>query len=107
VTELRGKRLAKILQVVPVLLGMPERRMSVDYDEEADVLYVAFERPERDGQRNARRRCDRPQARKEGRRRHDLGRMGAVNSTVDTTVAQGAIALERCDEPDRGQVQRS
>ena len=46
-TELRGKRLAKILQVVPVLLGMPERRMSVDYDEEADVLYIAFERPQR------------------------------------------------------------
>lgn len=47
VTELRGKRLAKILQAVPVLLGMPERRMSVDYDEEADVLYIAFERPQR------------------------------------------------------------
>ncbi len=47
VTELRGKRLAKILQAVPVLLGMPERRMSVDYDEGADVLYIAFERPQR------------------------------------------------------------
>ena len=47
VTELRGRRLAKILQAVPVLLGMPERRMSVDYDEEADVLYIAFERPQR------------------------------------------------------------
>jgi uncharacterized protein YuzE len=47
VTELRGKRLAKILQAVPVLLGMPEPRMSVDYDEEADVLYIAFERPQR------------------------------------------------------------
>ena len=46
-TELRGKRLAKILQAVPVLLGMPEPRMSVDYDEEADVLYIAFERPQR------------------------------------------------------------
>jgi len=47
VTELRGKSLAKILQAVPVLLGMPERRMSVDYDEEADVLYIAFDRPQR------------------------------------------------------------
>ena len=46
VTELRGKSLAKILQAVPVLLGMPERRMSVDYDEEADVLYIAFDRPQ-------------------------------------------------------------
>jgi uncharacterized protein YuzE len=47
VTELRGKSLAKILRAVPVLLDMPERRMSVDYDEEADVLYIAFDRPQR------------------------------------------------------------
>lgn len=47
VTELRGKSLARILRAVPVLLGMPERRMSVDYDEEADVLYIAFDRPQR------------------------------------------------------------
>ena len=47
VTELRGERLARILKAVPVLLGMPERRMSVDYDEEADVLYIAFDRPQR------------------------------------------------------------
>jgi len=47
VTELRGERLARILKAVPVLLGMPERRMSVDYDEEVDVLYIAFERPQR------------------------------------------------------------
>lgn len=47
VAELRGTGLAKILRAVPVLLGMPERRMSVDYDEEADVLYIAFDGPQR------------------------------------------------------------
>ena len=38
--------MAKILRAVPVFLGMPERRRSVDYDEEADVLYIAFDRPQ-------------------------------------------------------------
>ena len=47
VTELRGKSLAKILRAVPALLGMPEPRISMDYDEEADVLYIAFDRPQR------------------------------------------------------------
>lgn len=47
VTELRSKSLSKILRAVPVLLGMPEPRISMDYDEEADVLYIAFDRPQR------------------------------------------------------------
>ena len=47
VKQLRGRSLAKILRAVPALLDMPERRISMDYDKEADVLYIAFERPQR------------------------------------------------------------
>ena len=47
VKELRGKNLAKILRAVPAFLDLPERRISMDYDEEADVLYIAFQRPQR------------------------------------------------------------
>ena len=47
VRELPNKSFAKILRAVPALLGMPEPRISVDYDEEADVLYIAFDRPQR------------------------------------------------------------
>jgi hypothetical protein len=30
---------------VPLLLKFPERRFWVDYDAEADVLYISFRRP--------------------------------------------------------------
>ena len=30
----------------PVVLDFPERRFAVDYDKEADVLYISFERPQ-------------------------------------------------------------
>lgn len=45
--QLRPKQLSTILQAVPVLLGLPERNVWVDYDEDADVLYLAFERPQK------------------------------------------------------------
>jgi uncharacterized protein YuzE len=31
---------------VPLLLKFPERRFWVDYDAEADVLYISFRRPQ-------------------------------------------------------------
>lgn len=40
------KYLANILRAVPALVAMPQNNMWVDYDSEADVLYLAFERPQ-------------------------------------------------------------
>lgn len=36
-----------VVGVVPVLLDFPVKRFHVDYDEEADVLYISFERPQK------------------------------------------------------------
>lgn len=36
-----------IFRAVPSLVGLPARRYWVDYDEEADVLYISFERPQK------------------------------------------------------------
>jgi uncharacterized protein YuzE len=36
-----------IFQAVPSLVGIPARRYWVDYDDEADVLYISFERPQK------------------------------------------------------------
>lgn len=38
--------ITSISRAIPALVGMPARRYSVDYDEEADVLYISFERPQ-------------------------------------------------------------
>lgn len=38
---------ASIFRAVPSLVGLPARRFSVDYDEEADVLYISFDRPQK------------------------------------------------------------
>ncbi len=35
----------KISALVPHLLGIPHKKLWVDYDEEADVLYVDFKKP--------------------------------------------------------------
>ena len=45
--QLRGKDVSSILRAVPALVGMPQKSMWTDYDSEADVLYIAFERPQR------------------------------------------------------------
>ncbi len=34
----------KIVDAVPMLLDFPARRFHVDYDKEADVLYISFEK---------------------------------------------------------------
>ncbi len=35
-----------VLQAIPMLVEFPRRRFWVDYDEEADVLYISFRRPQ-------------------------------------------------------------
>jgi len=37
----------KVSALVPHLLGIPHKKSWVDYDEEADVLYVNFKKPSR------------------------------------------------------------
>ena len=36
-----------IFRAVPTLVGIPARRYWIDYDDEADVLYISFERPQK------------------------------------------------------------
>ena len=36
-----------VFRAVPTLVGIPARRYWVDYDDEADVLYISFERPQK------------------------------------------------------------
>ena len=38
---------ATVFQAVPLLTHFPSPRFWVDYDAEADVLYISFERPQR------------------------------------------------------------
>ena len=38
---------APILHALPYLIRFPSRRFWVDYDEEADVLYISFRRPQK------------------------------------------------------------
>ena len=35
-----------IIESVPYLLNMPSRQTWTDYDEEADVLYISFRKPQ-------------------------------------------------------------
>jgi len=37
----------KISEIVPHILSMPSKVMWIDYDEEADVLYISFEKPQK------------------------------------------------------------
>ena len=37
----------KISEIVPNLLSMPSKVIWIDYDEEADVLYINFEKPQK------------------------------------------------------------
>jgi uncharacterized protein YuzE len=37
----------KISEMVPRILSMPSKMMWIDYDEEADVLYISFEKPQK------------------------------------------------------------
>lgn len=35
-----------VLQAIPMLVDFPHERFWVDYDREADVLYISFRRPQ-------------------------------------------------------------
>ena len=37
----------EIFQAMPHLLRFPVKRMWIDYDKEADVLYISFKRPQK------------------------------------------------------------
>lgn len=41
-----AKEVKKIVDAIPILLDFPVKRFHVDYDKEADVLYISFERPQ-------------------------------------------------------------
>jgi uncharacterized protein YuzE len=41
------QRVEKVSALVPHLLSIPHKKIWVDYDEEADVLYVNFKKPSR------------------------------------------------------------
>ncbi|HOV81903.1 MAG TPA: DUF2283 domain-containing protein [Methanothrix sp.] len=36
----------ELSEVVPHLLKMPSKRIWIDYDEDADVLYISFQKPQ-------------------------------------------------------------
>ena len=40
-----GAEIEKIAEIVPGLLNLPSRHMWIDYDDEADVLYINFKKP--------------------------------------------------------------
>ncbi len=41
------KDLNSVIRAVPSLVGLPVHRLWTDYDAEADVLYLSFERPQK------------------------------------------------------------
>jgi uncharacterized protein YuzE len=44
---LKPQDFSRILKAVPQLVRFPAQRMWIDHDEEADVLYLSFRRPQR------------------------------------------------------------
>ena len=46
-STLRPKDMTRILQAVPRLVDLPAKKIWIDYDAEADVLYLSFRRPQR------------------------------------------------------------
>jgi uncharacterized protein YuzE len=45
--EWRNKDIACVLRAVPRLVNFPASQMWIDYDAEADVLYLSFAKPQR------------------------------------------------------------
>src|SRR5206468_5961961 len=46
VTSMEESAVSELLESLPHLLKLPSKQMWFDFDEEADVLYVSFERPQ-------------------------------------------------------------
>ncbi len=42
-----AEEVKRIISAVPMLLDFPVKKFHVDYDKEADVLYISFERPQK------------------------------------------------------------
>ena len=42
-----AEEVKKIVDAIPKILEFPSKRFHVDYDEDADVLYISFERPQK------------------------------------------------------------
>jgi uncharacterized protein YuzE len=42
-----AKTLDNITEAVPHLIRLPDRKAWIDYDEDADVLYISFKRPQK------------------------------------------------------------
>ncbi len=40
------KILEEVYELVPHIIRLPETKMWIDYDKEADVLYISFKRPQ-------------------------------------------------------------
>lgn len=47
VAGLQPKDFTRILKAVPQLVRLPAKQMWIDYDAEADVLYLSFIKPQR------------------------------------------------------------
>ena len=47
VADLQPKDFARILKAVPRLVNFPAKQLWLDYDAEADVLYLSFSKPQR------------------------------------------------------------
>jgi len=47
IAQFTKKDVNRILKALPSMLRVPARRFWVDYDEEADVMYISFRRPQR------------------------------------------------------------
>ena len=45
--KLTAEKAASIFHAAPYLAQFPSKRFWVDYDEEADVLYISIERPQK------------------------------------------------------------
>lgn len=45
-TRLTQKDIDRVVASIPRLLDLPSKRYWVDYDDEADVLYVSFRKPQ-------------------------------------------------------------
>jgi uncharacterized protein YuzE len=44
---LQSKDFSRLLRAVPELVRFPAKQMWLDFDAEADVLYISFRRPQR------------------------------------------------------------
>ena len=47
IAQFTKKDVNSILKALPSMLRVPARRFWVDYDEDADVMYISFRKPQR------------------------------------------------------------